>query len=628
VPPFLLDRTPTEEDVLANASPRKDEAMKKIGPPSAARATSDRLVFRRFLTVIMPVMMMMASRNANAQRTEPPDKVAEARDHFDKGRKLLEDRAWAAALAEFLQSRKLFPTRSNTSNAAVCLKELQRYDESLDLFEILLREFPNIPADMKTAAQQELVKLHRLVGTIEISGAEPGAILTIDRQSRGEYPLLGPLRVAAGHRTVRVYKEGFEPFERGLDIVGGQTTAVQVRLSRLLQAGRLQVEEQSGKRLDILFDGNLIGRTPWEGPVAVGEHAIELRGAESLGALPKRISVRPNGRAKVVFTAERLDASLKVSPTPGDASVAIDSIFVGRGIWDGRLRPGPHKVKLVADGYFPEEQKLELAQGSEKVVTIQLRRDPFSPAWRKPGRFGLELVGSVPVSPSFGGQVVGGCKSPCSAGAAFGGHVVVHGTLQLWNGLGFGASVGYLSMAQQITGRAEKLKPVGLDADLGIADDTLKLRGFRAGGWASFAIPWPKAERFPIRLRLGAGALIGSVSDTRSGSFRSGAVKGACPLSIKASEPGCFSVGPAIHAPSASFFYVDPEVRVGFRIGRHLELSAGVEGLLLFGLSSPTWDKELGIYGARDGYGTFRAVSLAGSFIGVVMPGLGARYEF
>lgn len=44
--------------------------MKKIGPPRAARATSDRLVFRRFVTVIMPVMMMVP-RSANAQRTNP-----------------------------------------------------------------------------------------------------------------------------------------------------------------------------------------------------------------------------------------------------------------------------------------------------------------------------------------------------------------------------------------------------------------------------------------------------------------------------------------------------------------------------------------------------------------------------
>jgi hypothetical protein len=90
---------------------------------------------------------------------------------------------------------------------------------------------------------------------------------------------------------------------------------------------------------------------------------VELRGAENLGALPKRISIRPNERAKMVFTAERLDASLKVAPSPGDASVAIDDIFVGRGIWDGRLRPGAHRVKLVADGYFPEERKVEARAG-------------------------------------------------------------------------------------------------------------------------------------------------------------------------------------------------------------------------------------------------------------------------
>jgi hypothetical protein len=330
-----------------------------------------------------------------------------------------------------------------------------------------------------------------------------------------------------------------------------------------------------------------------------------------------------------VLTAERLDASLRVVPSPGDASVAIDDIFVGRGVWDGWLRPGVHRVKLVADGYFTEERKVELAQGSDEAVAVGLRRDPFSPAWRKPGRFGLEVTGAVALSPSLGGEVARSCTGACRAGAALGGHVVVHGSYEIWNGFGFGVSVGYLSLAQSMTGRAEELTPVGLPADHGTAADTLKLRGFRAGGFASFRT-W--VGRISLRSRLGAGALLGSASDTRSGTFRSGGGAGACRAPATASDgtgdPDCFSIGPAIDAPSASFFYVDPEVRVGFRIGRHVELSAGVEGIFLFGLSSPRWSTALGVSAAKDGYGTFRHATLAGSFLAVITPGLGARYDF
>jgi hypothetical protein len=321
--------------------------MKTIRPPGAARTTTEGRMLGRFLAVVLSGIT--AATSVSARPTDPPapippsppaeqaapsssaapapsapsaaqspeDKKAEALAHFEKGKKLVKEGAWAAAYTEYMESRKLFPTRSATASAVICLKQLQRYDEALDLDEALLREFPDMPADMKAAAQRELVELRGRVGTIEIRGAELGAAVTIDRQSRGEYPALGPLRAAAGHHIVRVYKEGFEPFEQGLDVVGGQTTAVKVHLVRLLQAGRLKVEEASGKRLDVLFDGNVVGQTPWEGPVAAGEHAVELRGAEGLGALPKRIAVRLNERAKVVFTAERLDASLKVVPLPG-----------------------------------------------------------------------------------------------------------------------------------------------------------------------------------------------------------------------------------------------------------------------------------------------------------------------
>ena len=118
-----------------------------------------------------------------------------------------------AALAEFLESRRLYPFRSALFNAALCLEKLGRHDEAAEQLEQLLREIddegtPEGARD-KERAQREIIEVSRHVGTVQIDGAEPGATLSIDGRQRGEYPLVRSIRVSAGHHIVRVFKSGF-----------------------------------------------------------------------------------------------------------------------------------------------------------------------------------------------------------------------------------------------------------------------------------------------------------------------------------------------------------------------------------------------------------------------------------
>src|SRR5439155_1438488 len=103
--------------------------------------------------------------------------------------------------------------------------------------------------------QREIVRLRGLVGTIDIMGAEIGAAITIDGQSRGDYPMVATLRVSAGGHVVRVYKEGFEPFEGRVDVAGSETARVAARLRALAStrsrcSTRGSLPRRSGCRLN------------------------------------------------------------------------------------------------------------------------------------------------------------------------------------------------------------------------------------------------------------------------------------------------------------------------------------------------------------------------------------------
>src|SRR5262249_54412892 len=201
--------------------------------------------------------------------------------------------------------------------------------------EDLLRTSADLPADTKQAAQRKIAELRERVGTIEITSAEPGAAITIDGQSRGEFPALAPLRVATGGHAGRITNEGFEPFVTRAEGRGGRPVGVVAKLHALTQSGRLRVAEQRGRALLLLVDGGVVGKTPFDGPLGVGDHVLWLRGEGEIGTPPVRVHIDQGQITPITLAAEELSAAIRVEPVPVSASVAIDQITVGRGIWGG-----------------------------------------------------------------------------------------------------------------------------------------------------------------------------------------------------------------------------------------------------------------------------------------------------
>ncbi|MBI4700565.1 MAG: hypothetical protein HY744_05280, partial [Deltaproteobacteria bacterium] len=76
------------------------------------------------------------------QPEPPPDpKLAEAKRLFFSGNELRLAGDYQRALDYYLESRALMPSVANTKNAAICLDELGRYDEALELYEDLITRF-------------------------------------------------------------------------------------------------------------------------------------------------------------------------------------------------------------------------------------------------------------------------------------------------------------------------------------------------------------------------------------------------------------------------------------------------------------------------------------------------------
>lgn len=546
---------------------------------------------------------------------EPPPVSKEtkekARFHFRKGIRLLREEAWAPALAEFLRSRELYPTPVATNNAAVSLRKLQRYDEALDMFETYLRDF-KVSAEKRAAAQKEIAELRGLVGTIDIVGAEPGATIVVSSEDRGEFPPVKPIRVPAGKHVVRVYKAGFEPYQTTVDVAGGAIKSIEAKLVKLESSGRLRVTERGGRVVNVLVDGVVVGKTPWEGVLGVGDHTVMLRGAGKVGSQPATATVKSEELTTLALLAEDLNSQLRIDPTPPGAIVSIDGVDVGSGVWLGRLKAGAHKIEARMDGFLSLEQPVTLRNGQREIIELELERDEDAPMWRKPSRWMFDFNAGLVVMPTHGGDV-GDCSGDCSAGAGLGGLGLFHAGYELGNGVGFGIELGYLITTQTYEGRETSLTPRGLAGavNAGTVTDELRLQGFMAGAALGYHI----GEDFPVVLRLGAGVLVGEVRDERVGDFTD---RGG----------NAYRTFPVADFQSATYFYLDPTVRAGVRFAENWELTASLQALMLIALSQPTFDATIPVGANSDGIGNYGEETIMGGFVIGVVPGVNLRAHF
>ncbi len=550
-----------------------------------------------------------------------------AKVHFAKAIALRDQKNLAAAAAEYLEARRIFPTWSATAGAARCYQLLFRYDEALDLYDVLLRDFSDIlPKAAKTEAQKALIEMRGLVGTVEIVEAEVDAAIMIDGRSRGTFPSPNPIRVPAGAHVVRVYMEGFEPFESSLDIVGNRVHTVEARLRKLdlRETGRLRVSEAKNRPVQVVIDGNIVGTAPWEGTLLASEHTVTLVGDDSWGTQPVRVRVPKQQTETLAMIAEKLDADLRITPTPVGATVAIDSVNVGLGVWQGKLRHGKHRLEVASEGFVLDVREVNLRPGEHESLKINLDRDPLSPLWKdNRGRVFVEAAIGPNLIPTLGGALVDECVDVCSHGIGVGVSAMGRGGYRFPSGFFVGIEAGYFYARQALSGRETTIHPAGLSDEYGTVDDTLSLRGVRLGATAGIRLGTKPA----MSLRLGVGGVVGGLfRDHRVGTMQTN-VRTVGAQSVP-SQPYSFDVVQASHVNS---LLVTPGFDIAFPLAERLHLLTSLEvGVLVTpNKSIPTWSPEaVKIDAGTSGQAVFSAQQLMSSVVVFITPAAVLRYEF
>lgn len=502
----------------------------------------------------------------------------EARKHFEAGRELDAKGDVPGALREFTASRATFKTRGNTLNAALALRKLGRIGEALELLEAYLKDFENLSPEDKAMVEGEIASTAQFVGKLAIETSTSSQIV-IDGVVRGKTPQAEPLRLPAGVHTVRLQPESFaaKPVETTVAIVAQQTAQLKPEFGELSDHGGLNVKAADGGSYDVLLDGVVIGTTPISLQLAPRDYTIILRGLDQTGSAPTRASVGSGRMQELALATVPLGAVVEVRVEPPDARLSVDGIVLGRGSWRGSLPKGQHDFLAEAEGYVPRTLRATLGAAPQELG-IELKRgragSEAGPAVASGfGGFG-ELDLGISLGLVAGGHLRGECEGNCSSSLLIGPKGALRAGFTIDKRFELGSELTFLHLPEHIEQRADSVSVVGRTAPAnGISNDVVKWNSIGMGAVGGVRLG---PEKTPITVRLGAGIMVGSVSDRRNGTFDAGS-GGELAQATRTVQ-------------AATHFYLAPEVRAGYVFTEHVSAGIGVRGTFAFDLSAPRWD--------------------------------------
>jgi hypothetical protein len=175
--------------------------------------------------------------------------------------------------------------------------------------------------------------------TVTVRTEEPGASVRIDNQDSGTTPLR--IRLMPGRHTLAITGPDGRSSEQQIE-VKGRKMDLAVDLPRQAGGPATLAVHSDPTGANVLVDGTLVGRTPYQGALQPGEHAVAV---ELDGRLRQQ---------RTVFAREGRDASLSfvLPPLPKAPALAVESDPVGAVVLvDGKERGRTPLILALPQGY-------------------------------------------------------------------------------------------------------------------------------------------------------------------------------------------------------------------------------------------------------------------------------------
>jgi hypothetical protein len=221
-----------------------------------------------------------------------------------------------------------------------------------------------------------------------------------------------------------VTKAGFEPIQREVKLSGGDEATVEGPMQPEVTTGHLVVNAPAQARVEVLVDGGEVGPAPWEGDVKPGIHVVEARGADRFSR-PKQVDVGRRDRVEMVLELIARTGRVQIDTHTTDATIAVDGETVGRGVWEGSLPAGEHKMVIAAPGYHAYTRAFLVHEGETFVEDTHLVAQDGAATPRYEGIYaGLAVLGFATPTGASNGLALS-CPASCQYSSPLGGGLAV-----------------------------------------------------------------------------------------------------------------------------------------------------------------------------------------------------------
>lgn len=303
----------------------------------------------------------------------------EARGHWDAGIALAQRKNWDGARTSFKAAWDISKNPRVLFNWGVAEKELGRYAAALEKFKQELADGKGqLAPDEEKEVQAVIASLEKFVAQLTIEINEKDAEVFIDNEKIDPSKVPGTITVQLGERRVRAVKAGFQEAVESIQLAGGGSGKVSLKLQPLVKTSRVNVSVVGPPNAIIKIDNREVGAAPYVGQVNVTADPHQFT-AEAPGYISTTQSaIVKEGETlnlTLQLSAEQEKGKLIVLAKPEGATIEIDGKFAGASRWEGPVDARVHQVVVKKTGYYPWSYDVEVPKGGERSVTAQLNED-------------------------------------------------------------------------------------------------------------------------------------------------------------------------------------------------------------------------------------------------------------
>jgi hypothetical protein len=357
------------------------------------------------------IVLCLALGPATALAQQPPPAaVAEARERYQRGIDLFEERNYDAAMAEFQRAYELTRNPAVLFNISATHELTGHFVEALDAMLDYERRAPAAAVAQRRAdVDAALGRLRSRIGTIVIRFEAAGLDVRIDGLQRP--PSTGNLeiRVPAGRHRVSLAAPHYQAREAEFDVSGGSTIVIS---EPLVPERAFMAVECNVPGAEVLVDGRPLASTPITSPLPVpeGSHHVVVRrpGYTTYETDVNSVGAGARVRADLAWAdpmPRDVGARVTVQANEPDVVAMIDGRRIAS---DGTalVPPGRHTLRVERTDFLPDEREVDLAAGRDNALSVFLMPTPaYREAYSSSRRRAL-ITGGVVLG--IGAAVIGG----------------------------------------------------------------------------------------------------------------------------------------------------------------------------------------------------------------------------